>query len=205
MSLRYAILGLLVREELSGYEITKRFEESVGYFWFAHAQQIYPELARLEREGLATSRPVRQRGRPDKRVYRATARGLQALREWVTTPSPPTLVKDEFLVKVYNYGVASPEAALGAIREHRRRHEERLATYRAIEALFGGVTPSDLPNEAFGPYLTLLAGMRLEAALLGWFDEVERVLAERAARQLAGGEGAATSASRRSAPPGDDE
>lgn len=79
-----------------------------------------------------------------------------------------------------------------------------MATYRAIEALSGSVPPSDLPSGASGPQLTLLARTRREAARPGSFDEVERDLAERAARQRAGGEGAATSASRRSARPGDD-
>lgn len=182
MSLRYAILGLLAREELSGYEITKRFDESVGYFWFAHAQQIYPELARLEREGLVASRLVRQSGRPDKRLYRLTPQGLAALRRWVTTPSPPTLVKDEFLVKVYNYGYAEPAAALAALREHRQRHEERLASYRAIEALFQAEDPIALPDDVFGAYLTLTAGIAMESAFVEWCRNVERMLAERAAR-----------------------
>jgi DNA-binding PadR family transcriptional regulator len=182
MSLRYAILGLLAREELSGYEITKRFDESVGYFWFAHAQQIYPELARLEREGLVASRLVRQSGRPDKRLYRLTPQGLAALRRWVTTPSPPTLVKDEFLVKVYNYGYAEPAAALAALREHRQRHEERLASYRAIEALFQAEDPIALPDDVFGAYLTLTAGIAMESAFVEWCRNVERILAERAAR-----------------------
>ncbi len=38
MSLRYAILALITHQELSGYEITRRFEESVGYFWHARSQ-----------------------------------------------------------------------------------------------------------------------------------------------------------------------
>ncbi|GBD22662.1 hypothetical protein HRbin29_00301 [bacterium HR29] len=189
MSLRYAILGLLAREELSGYEITKRFDESVGYFWFAHAQQIYPELARLEREGLVSSRLVRQSGRPDKRLYRISPEGLAALRQWVTTPSPPTLVKDEFLVKVYNYGFADPAAALSALREHRQRHEERLATYRAIETLFQVTDPNELPDETYGVYLTLTAGIAMESAFLEWCRTVEQLLAERAARRAPGNAG----------------
>lgn len=183
MSLRFAILGLLAREELSGYEITKRFDESVGSFWAAHAQQTYPELARLEREGLVSSRIVRQTGRPDKRLYRVTREGLAALRRWVVTPSPPTLVKDAFLVKVYNYGLVDPQAALEALREHRERHEERLATYRAIEALFAVDDPNTLPDETYGVYLTLSAGIAVETAFVDWCCSVERLLAERAARR----------------------
>lgn len=183
MSLRFAILGLLAREELSGYEITKRFDESVGYFWAAHAQQIYPQLARLERDGLVSSRLVRQAGRPEKRLYRITPEGLTALRQWVVTPSPPTLVKDSFLVKVYNYGFVEPQAALEAVREHRERHEERLATYRAIETFFQVDDPNTLTDETFGAYLTLTAGIAVESAFLDWCRTVERLLVDRATQR----------------------
>ncbi|WP_322795366.1 PadR family transcriptional regulator [Tepidiforma sp.] len=180
MSLRYAILGLLAGGELSGYELTRRFSDTVGYFWNARAQQIYPELARLEEAGLIAGRTVHQVGRPDKRLYSLTPAGLADLTAWVTTPSPATLTKDEFLVKVWSYGLAQPAAALAALREHRRQHHERLAAYRAIEAHFGGVPPGQLPREFLGPYLTLRAGIRFEEAFLAWADEAEAVLFARA-------------------------
>lgn len=181
MSLRFAILGLLAGGELSGYELSRRFQESVGYFWHARAQQIYPELARLEAEGLIAGRTVPQVGRPDKRVYAATQRGLEELAAWVVTPSPLTLTKDEFLVKVWSYGIIPPAEALAALATHRRQQEERLAAYRAIEAAFEGADPAGIPAGFLGPYLTLRAGIRFVEAFLAWADEAERILRQRAA------------------------
>jgi len=179
MSLRFAILGLLTAGELSGYEITRRFEQSVGYFWHARAQQIYPELARLESEGLVAGRAVQQTGRPDKRVYTVTARGLAELADWVVTPSPLTLTKDEFLVKVWSYGLVEPERAIEALIAHRRQQEERLAAYRAIEAAFEGADPVTVPPAFLGPYLTLRAGIQFIEAFLAWAVEAERILRAR--------------------------
>jgi DNA-binding PadR family transcriptional regulator len=181
MSLRYAILGLLTSGDYSGFEITRRFESSVGYFWHARAQQIYPELGRLESDGLISGRTVRQVGKPDKRVYAITPTGLEELIGWITTPSPLTLTKDEFLVKVWSYGLIEPSAALAALTAHRQQQEERLAAYRAIEAHFEGADPVAMPASFLGPYLTLRAGIRFVEGFLAWADETELVLRARAA------------------------
>ncbi len=42
--LKYAILGLLRKGELSGYDISSYFKEELGQFWSAKHSQIYPEL-----------------------------------------------------------------------------------------------------------------------------------------------------------------
>lgn len=175
MSLRFAILGLLVRDELSGYEITRRFERSVGYFWHARSQQIYPQMARLEKAGDVRSRHVEQVGRPDKRLYRITPAGEEHLREWVVSPSPLTLVKDEFMVKVWSLGTVAPAAAALAVAGHRRQHEERLCAYRMIESglQVGLAGPADAALLA--PYLTLRGGIAMEEAFIRWCGEAERL------------------------------
>ena len=44
-TLKYAILGLLNREPMTGYDIAKEFSKDLGEFWNAKHSQIYPELA----------------------------------------------------------------------------------------------------------------------------------------------------------------
>ena len=51
-TLRYAILGLLNRRDMSGYDLTKEFETTLAEFWGAKHSQIYPELKALADEGL---------------------------------------------------------------------------------------------------------------------------------------------------------
>lgn len=70
--LRYAILSLICETERSGYELGQSFGRTVGYFWSAKLSQIYPELHRLESEGLVSARNVAQSNKPDKKLYRAT-------------------------------------------------------------------------------------------------------------------------------------
>ena len=105
-TLGYAILGLLSREDLSGYDLTQRMAGRVGYFWSARHSQIYPELAKLEDGGYVTHSVVEQRERPDKKVYEITAEGLDALQEWVTRPPVPRPTRDELTLKTYSVWLA---------------------------------------------------------------------------------------------------
>ena len=47
-TLGYALLGLLARRPLSGYDLAGQLKVPVVFFWHARISQIYPELARLE-------------------------------------------------------------------------------------------------------------------------------------------------------------
>ena len=51
MSLPHALLTSLLEKSSSGYELARRFERSIGYFWKATHQQIYRELGRMEAQG----------------------------------------------------------------------------------------------------------------------------------------------------------
>ena len=50
--LEYGILGFLKMKPLTGYELKKLFDTSVGYFWWAEQSQIYITLKKMAKEGL---------------------------------------------------------------------------------------------------------------------------------------------------------
>jgi DNA-binding PadR family transcriptional regulator len=170
-TLRYALLGLLARKPLSGYDLKKRMEERVGFFWSARHSQIYPELARLEREGMVTHKVVEQSDRPDKKVYEATSAGLAALKEWVTAPVNPRPARDELVLKAYSLWLAEPEEALALFREQERRHEEQLRQYEEIRAWMerewkGDLERLDSPKSAC--YAALRRGILYEREYAEW-------------------------------------
>ncbi|HEX5361461.1 MAG TPA: PadR family transcriptional regulator, partial [Fluviicoccus sp.] len=51
MSLPHALMTSLLEKSCSGYDLARRFEKSIGYFWRASHQQIYRELGRMEEAG----------------------------------------------------------------------------------------------------------------------------------------------------------
>ncbi len=78
-----ALLGLLRKGPMSGYDLRKDVERSVGYFWAPAKTQIYATLPRLVESGHATQQKVVQSARPNKTIYELTESGREALREWV--------------------------------------------------------------------------------------------------------------------------
>jgi DNA-binding PadR family transcriptional regulator len=187
-TLGYAILGLLARESLSGYDLTSRMRDRVGFFWEARHSQVYPELARLEEGGLVTHRVVEQQDRPDKKVYTIADAGLEALKEWVVKPPGPRPTRDELVLKAYSLWLADPKGALALFREQERRHEERLFRYEEIRAWMEKEWARDLKQTSsprFATYAALQRGIGQEQGYVDWC----RWVAKRLEKDV-GGEGA---------------
>jgi len=170
-----AVLGLLATGgELSGYDLQKRIEGSVGYFWAPVRSQIYAVLPGLVEGGFVRRRDVAQADRPDKQLYRVTPRGKRALREWLeAAPLPPEPDRNVLLLKVFFGDLMAPAALLEQIRQRRREVEELQASLREIEAR-SSCRPSD-----FHPALTRKYGLRYTGAIIRWAKEAERELLAR--------------------------
>lgn len=172
----YALLGVLAREPLSGYDISRRMKAPVGTFWQAQRSQIYPELARLEAAGLVAHHRVEQVDRPDKKVYQITDAGREALRRWVTEPAGVPAQRDEFVLKVYSLWLAEPAQALAFVRERGSQHMERLERF---EETLGGLQREAGPalrpeTPEFGTLATVMASAYAERAQVEWCDWLAR-------------------------------
>ncbi|MBA2443255.1 MAG: PadR family transcriptional regulator [Rubrobacter sp.] len=167
----YALLGLLAREALTGYDLTSRVRERLGFFWGAGHSQIYPELAKLEERGLVSHRPVEQAERPDKKVYSITASGMQALEAWAVSPVPERPTRDELVLKAYSSWVADQDEAAAMFREEERRHGERLARYEEIRGWMEREWEEELRDPGtpqFATYATLRRGLGYEREYAEW-------------------------------------
>jgi PadR family transcriptional regulator, regulatory protein AphA len=172
-----AVLGLLTRRAMSGYDLRRAIETSVGYFWAPARSQIYAVLPRIVDAGYATSRRVAQSRRPDKQVYRITRRGRAAFKEWVEeTPTPPEPNRNLLLLKLYFGDLSSPERLAEHVRERRGAAEKLRAELEAFDA-----APSD-PRLDFYANLTRRYGHAVVDAIISWADETERALGRRAKR-----------------------
>lgn len=174
MALRHAVMVALSSSDSTGYELSKRFDHSVANFWPASPQQIYRELDRLESDGLATARLVRQQRRPDKRVFSLTAAGHEALGEFIRAETAPTMVRDDLLVKVAGLDPSNRDDVAAAVRRRLEWHEEKLGAYRELRAAALGeiseqeYLAGDPGRPGFGPYLTLMRGIDFEQGSIRW-------------------------------------
>ncbi|MEU6798333.1 PadR family transcriptional regulator [Nonomuraea wenchangensis] len=185
MALRHAVLAALLSGEHSGYQLTKIFDVGVADFWYASPQQLYAELARLEADGLVAGREVVQRGRPNKRVFSVTGAGLDELAAFAAAPPKPLLLRDDLVVRVHAVDALDPAPVIAQLRERAAAAAAKLALFERTLLHFRG----DLDEETFlregervGPYLSCLAGCRLEREIRDWCLDTARALEERAAR-----------------------
>jgi PadR family transcriptional regulator, regulatory protein AphA len=83
MSLPHAIMGLLNIMPMTGYELKKFFDDSIGFFWSAQMSQIYRELKTLEINGDVSSKEELSKKGPSKKIYKVTKQGVIHLKEWL--------------------------------------------------------------------------------------------------------------------------
>jgi DNA-binding PadR family transcriptional regulator len=182
VSLRHAILAVLLDGPASGYDLTKRFDRSVANFWHATRQQIYAELERMQSASLVRAELRHQQSRPDKRVFHVTDLARREIDEWIPRHSSATAIKDEMLVRVQAASTAQSQALLESLAAWRSERAVRLEQYgRLRERLLAGRGETEyLANvERPGGYLTLLRGITFERENLAWADQVAAVLRPR--------------------------
>jgi DNA-binding PadR family transcriptional regulator len=170
MALAHAIMSVLADSPKSGYELTKYFEQSIGFFWSASHQQIYRELTKLTEQGWIEAEEIAQTGRPDKKLYRLKALGKQYLTQWVAAPCDPIAIKDDLLVKVFVGSLVDPVVIQQELTRHQHLHHEKLISYQNIEQQYFS-NPDQLPARDLFPYLTLRRGIRHEQEWIDWCTE----------------------------------
>ncbi|MGW5777961.1 PadR family transcriptional regulator [Streptomyces sp. NPDC003863] len=179
MALDHAILVSLLEKPGSGYELARRFERSIGYFWTATHQQIYRVLKRMESDGWVDVRDVPQQGRPDKKEYSVAGPGRDALSAWLHEPIEPESVRHDLAVKIRGAAFDDPAALTGEVQRHRRAHTDRLEHYLAGEARDFPEAESDGPLDAERElqHAVLRGGIAYERMMIAWLDDVLATLA----------------------------
>lgn len=172
MSLEYAILVSLRERAGSGYELARRFDKSIGYFWAASHQQIYRSLKRMVELGWVDRDEVAQQKRPDKKVYRVSDSGAEELARWIAEPAS---TRNDLTVKLRGASFGDVGRVREEIARHRDQHAARIAIYREIERRDFPDT-AKLSGQALHQHLVLSGGIRTEQALLEWCEETIRAL-----------------------------
>ncbi|MDG4786734.1 PadR family transcriptional regulator [Micromonospora sp. WMMD1102] len=172
--MKHLMLGLLAAGPAHGYELRRRYDEL-----FADAGgevnigQIYVTLGRLERDGLVTHTAESGADRRDRKVYRLTAPGTAALRQWLADPAEPPLVRPDVLLRLVAARLAAPLLPdvdpRTVVTEHRQR---------CLEAL------RELDRQAARTAAGSVSGLLLQAtalhlqAELRWLDACQQQLAQ---------------------------
>ena len=138
--LELAVLGLLHRTPMHGYELRKQITSVLGLFRALSYGSLYPCLHELLAAGLIAeeAEPARTtaagRPRPGRRamkVYRLTADGKERLQDLLGEGGPPAWDDDGFGVHFAFFGQTRADVRLRILEGRRSRLEERMESIRA--------------------------------------------------------------------------
>ncbi len=174
MLITNVILSLLSFNDMSGYEIKKKIQETIYYPWSGNNNQIYKALSELSENELVTSESVIQEKTPAKKVYKITLKGREQLKEYAKSEFNTMQLSKPFLIRLLsatNLNEKELKALIGIYRNQllvdlnkiQNKHElnKEFSTININEFLLKWVNKNEL--------------MTLENELQ-WLDELEKDL-----------------------------
>ena len=136
---RYAILGMLLDNPSTGYEIKSLMSRSTVYFWRESDSTIYPTLKVLAEEGKVLSEIVYV-GKKKKEVFSITETGRMEFRAWFESPTGEETPRNEFLLKLFF--VQHRKEMIRLFQERLEKVEKVHEEYKKIEERLEGIANS---------------------------------------------------------------
>ena len=134
----YIVLGMVLHEKLTGYDIKKKIEAGIGNFYKASHGSLYPALKKLtDKDYLCMTEQLQ--GNRLKKYYKATELGKAAFLEWLSSPYDINTGDEVHLAQVYFFGELPTELRIKRLQEHEFYLQQMLRQLQIIE--------KQLPNE----------------------------------------------------------
>jgi len=164
---RFALLGLLLDKPAHGYDLARRFASgsALGDVIHLSLSHLYALLARLERDGLVVGEVQDAGALPQRRVYRLSEFGREAVECWIDEPvSHQRDMRIDFPLKLYMARTFGPERVTGLIERQRAVFHAYIARLQAEEK------PANTPEDAAFIDLMRLGRIGRAEAALDWLD-----------------------------------
>lgn len=178
-TLKYAILGLINRKPLTGYDMMKEFNSGLVDFWYTNHSQIYLELKKLTDEGLVSYETIIQGEKLEKKLYTITEKGKISLQKWLVKDEPlEHTPKDIFRLKAYFCDEIPNETLLAQFQSALIKHSERSEYLKnAMKELLNKKDVSKVSSPEFGDYIVLNGAIMRENAYIDWLEDcLEKIL-----------------------------
>ncbi len=106
--MEYVVLGLLVLQNLTLYEINREFKQGISLFYSASYGSLQAAVKNLLGKGWVTCQEVVENGR-NKKIYQITLAGREAFFTWMLEEIAPSKLEVTALAKVYFLGLVPDE------------------------------------------------------------------------------------------------
>ncbi len=171
MSLAHVLLTSLIEKPSTGFELARRFDRSMGFFWNATHQQIYRELSGMQKKGwISTLEDAQNTGR--KKTYQVEQLGRIELADWMVKQGQPAQLREEIMVRLRAEAQLGGNSVLPELERHLELHKENLEIYQHIFSK-DFEHSDDNDRTLYIHKMILQLGIDLE---LGWIQWLEKVI-----------------------------
>ncbi len=144
---RFAVLGLLSWQPMSGYDIKKMITMGLSHFWAESYGQLYPTLEKLVKEGLAT-KSSESTGKRKRHVFSITDPGRQRFLEWLAGPTDQPRIRNEFQLKFFLASELPLAQGLSLLEDYRTQQQGIAEMYaRSKQILTAALERDDAVEE----------------------------------------------------------
>jgi DNA-binding PadR family transcriptional regulator len=165
---RYAILGMLFDQPLSGYELRKRMLSSTTYFWNETDASVYPMLRILEEEGMVTAK-TEFVGKRARKVFTITQAGKDDVTAWLALPAEQEHPRSELLLKLFFGAFVCKEITIKQLEQRLQQCQETQKTFKTIENEIAQA-PDTHPQKLFWELSVRRGTIDVEATIT-WLNE----------------------------------
>ena len=130
--LDYILIGMVLNEELTGYDIKKDIEYGIGNFYKVSYGNLYPTLKKLTEKGTLTMRKDAQGGR-EKIYYHATEQGKDEFLKWLSAPLDNKSVLENLMVKVFFFDELDADVCRDRLKECEFYLQQALMSLKSAE------------------------------------------------------------------------
>ncbi len=170
MSLAHVLLTSLLEKPSTGFELARRFDRSMGFFWNATHQQIYRELNGMLKKGWISTLEE-QAANSRKKTYQVEQLGRIELAAWIEQQSEPAQLRDDLMVRLRAEAQLDGNTILPELERHLSIHKEKLSLYQAIhDKDFKNSEPTN--RVLFIHKMILELGIITESEWIKWLEQM---------------------------------
>lgn len=175
-NLKYAILGLVNRQPMTGYDIKKSFEgRALTSFWHAEHSQIYPELKKLVEEGSLEFTTDIRGEKMETKIYTITPAGKEDFLSWLKDDVPvERTYKDIFRLRTFYSDQMDKDDFSSLLESQLKQHTERRDRLVGVRSsVFADKEPTSRSD--LGDYMVLNGAILREDAYIEWLTDCIRI------------------------------
>lgn len=164
------ILGMILENDLTGYDIKKLIENNLGVFYKTSFGSLYPALRRLTQKGHVTTYEESQ-GKRQKIFYHITEEGKSSFLDWISTPMNIFDGTNTNLAKVYFFDRIPLDIRERKLQEYEINNINYLHQLEMLEKQFSQM---DNMNEYYYKLSTLYYGISITQKTIEWCRHIQQ-------------------------------